>query len=173
MGQRVQLIIDLKIDDYENEGKTYRRMACYHNQWGIGKLIWKDVMCFLLTKKHITRQGYKFQDELSRAHLLDFTSDYLELQDFKTAKGRLKFFNEDVCNNNGAVILKLALDKYGYIKKGEIKIYAGYEESKTPFSKDISYREWFSLQNRGEYQDRRFDVSLLSLLDFYNVKIKY
>lgn len=180
MGQRTQLVIEVtKTEHNYKTGKdtTKKYVGSYHNQWGIGKMQLWDVMRFLTTY-YSGFEDYKLPEKLHKAYLMD---DEYVFKGSATPKRFIKWI-ESQDNNNGGILLKIKMDRYGNIESGKMYIFNDpeieyCEAHKKDLNADIDIRvnRYITLREYVLYTPEYFNTDFLTaftaLLRFYNIKI--
>lgn len=165
MGQRVQLLVKAKIVDTTS---VMEKVVCYHNQWGIGKNIWKDVIALLL--KNIRDDNdmigfpYKLVKGWNTNEADELEDDLLQIN-FDSKEDIEKFVNEHCDMDDGVVVLQVTTDQYGYIEQGKLTIYD------SDFN-EITYDTWYDVCSCREYQDEDFDAAFKHIAKMYNINYK-
>lgn len=180
MGQRTQMVIEVtKTEHNYKTGKDTKKkyLGSYHNQWGIGKMQLWDVMRFLTTYNSGLDE-YKLPERLHKAYLMDdkyvFTG--------KATPERVMDWFRTQDNNNGGMLLKVNVNKYGDVESGELYIFndpeqeASREYEKNPNAEpNYSVNRYISLREYilycPEYFNTDFLTAFTALLRFYNIKI--
>lgn len=174
MGQRTLTIINEK-SLINKVNKVGNEVFFLYSQWGIGKIIWEDLLEYYFTNKSRVKNDdikIKFPQ---RTH--DFTKYVLELLSktketivFSKATALTVFKNEWVDNNNGGLYVEVYRDKYEYIESVKVWVILGSEdtsEGEKPY-KAISFDRWCSRNSRYCTDDWKEPVR--QLLKFYNFK---
>lgn len=190
MGQRTQLVVEVtKTERNYDTGKDVKTkyLGSYHNQWGIGKMQLLDVMRFLTTYVDSCADEYKFPDRLHKGWLLP--EDQRPFKGKATPEKVMQWIHLTQDNNNGGMLLKVKMDRYGYIKSGELYIfndpeteYCRYTDKhpdedidwgKFKVERVISFVEYMNYdpQYFSGSENEAFVSAFLSLLRFYNIKI--
>ena len=174
MGQRTQMVVEvIKTDhDYKTDTNTEKRyLGSYHNQWGIGKMQLWDVMRFLTTYQS-GLEDYDLPKRLYKAYLMN--DDYVFTGE-ATPENVMNWF-ETQDNNNGGILLKVKMDRYGDIVSGELYIFNDPEMDahKHP-DEDFEVNRYISLWEYVQYNPEYFNTDFLTaftaLLRFFNIKI--
>lgn len=182
MGQRTQMVIEVtKTEHNYKTGKDTKKkyLGSYHNQWGIGKMQLWDVMRFLTTYNGDDYDGYKLPERLYKAYLMD---DKYVFTGAATPENVMNWINTSQDNNDGGILLKVNMDRYGMIESGELYIFndpemeASREYEKNPNAEpDYSVNRYISLREYVLYCPKYFNTDFLTaftaLLRFFNIKI--
>lgn len=180
MGQRTQMVVEVtKVEHNYKTGKDTKKkyLGSYHNQWGIGKMQLWDVVRFLTTYNNGCEE-YKLPERLYKAYLMDdkyvFTG--------KATPERVMDWFRTQDNNNGGMLLKVNVNRYGDVESGELYIFndpeieASREYEKNPNAEpNYSVNRYISLREYVLYCPEYFNTDFLTmftaLLRFYNIKI--
>lgn len=165
MGERVQLLVKAKIVDTTT---VTEKVVCYHNQWGIGKSIWKDVIALLFKNIRDDHDMIGFPYKLVKGwntNEVDELEDDLLQVDFDSKQDIEKFVNEHCDMDDGVVVLQVTTDRYGYIEQGKLTIYDG------DFN-EITYDTWYDICSCRECQDENFDMAFKHIAKMYNINYK-
>ena len=181
MGQRTQLVIEVTETKHNYKtGKDTKKkyIGSYHNQWGIGKMQLWDVIRFLTTYNG-DYEDYKLPERLHKAYLME---DKYIFGGRVTPERVMEWMNTSQDNNNGGILLKVKLNKYGDIESGELYIFNDPEqEARKEYEKNpnaeptynvnryISLREY--IMYCPGYFNTDFLTAFIALLRFYNIKI--
>jgi len=190
MGQRTQLVIEVTkpqrdYDTGKDVKKTY--VGSYHNQWGIGKMQLLDIMMFVNTYFCDCDEGIKFPERLSKGYLLNGKEYEVPFEGKATPEKVMKWINDTQDNNNGGMLLKIKMNRYGQIESGKLFIFNDPESegskyySEHPDADDKSFEvdrivrfvEYMNYDPRyfsGE-NNEAFVSSFLSLMKYYNIEI--
>jgi len=192
MGQRTQLVIEVtkpqrNYDTGKDVKKTY--VGSYHNQWGIGKMQLLDIMMFVNTYFCDCDGGIKFPEKLNKGYLLNGNEYEVPFEGKATPEKVMNWMRETQDNNNGGMLLKVKMDRYGHITSGELYIfndpeteYCRYTDAhpdedinwdKFKIERVIRFVEYLNYDPQyfsGE-RNESFVSAFLSLLRFYNIKI--
>ena len=181
MGQRTQMVVEVVKPEYSQKAKRYvtkRFVGSYHNQWGIGKMQLWDVMRFL-TNYNDGLADYELPKYLHKAYLME---DAYTFKGKPTPQAVMEWMNTTQDNNDGGILLKVKMDKYGVVDSGELYIFndpemgAHKEYEKNPKAEpDYSVNRYISLREYIMYCPEYFTVDFLTaftaLLRCYNIKI--
>lgn len=165
MGERVQLLVKAKIVDTT---AVTEKVVCYHNQWGIGKCIWKDVIALLLKNIRDDHDMVGFPYKLVKGWNTNEVDDLegdLSRVDFDSKQDIEKFVNEHCDMDDGVVVLQVTTDQYGYIEQGKLTIYD------SDFN-EITYDTWYDICSCRECQDENFDIAFKHIAKMYNINYK-
>lgn len=165
MGERVQLLVKAKIVDTT---AVTEKVVCYHNQWGIGKNIWKDVITLLLKNIRDDHDMVGFPYKLIKGWNTNDVDDLdgdLSRVDFNSKQDIEKFVNNHCDMDDGVVVLQVTTDRYGYIEQGKLTIYD------SDFN-EITYDTWYDICSCREYQDENFDTAFKHIAKMYNINYK-
>ena len=181
MGQRTKMVVEVTETkhNYKTGKDTKKRhLGSYYNQWGIGKMQLWDVIRFLTTYNGCC-EDYKLPERLHKAYLME---DKYIFGGKATPERVMEWMNTSQDNNNGGILLKVKLDKYGYIESGELYIFNDPEteacriHEKNPDA-ECSYNveRYVSLREYvlycPEYFNTDFLTAFTALLRFYNIEI--
>lgn len=165
MSESVQLLVKAKI---VNTTTVTEKVACYHNHWGIGKNIWKDVIALLFKNIRDDYSLIGFPHRLIgswNTNEADELEDDLLRVDFNSKQDIEKFVNGHCDMDDGVVVLQVTTDQYGYIEQGKLTVYDG------DFN-EITYDTWYDVCSCREYQDENFDAAFKCIAKMYNIKYK-
>lgn len=165
MGQRVQLLVKAKIVDTT---AVMEKAACYHNQWGIGKNIWKDVIALLLKNIRDDHGSIGFPYRLTdgwNTNEVDELEDALLRVDFDSKQDIENFVNNYCDMDNGVVVLQVTTNQYGYIEQGKLTVFD------SDFN-EITYDTWYDICSCRENQDEDFDTAFKHITKMYNINYK-
>lgn len=181
MGQRTQLVIEVTETKHNYKtGKDTKKkhIGSYHNQWGIGKMQLWDVMRFLTTYTN-GYEDYKLPERLYKAYLMD---DKYVFGGKATPERVMEWMNTSQDNNDGGILLKVELNRYGDVESGELYIFNDPEmeacqihkkdpnaECSYAVSRYVSLREY--ILYCPEYFNTDFLTMFTALLRFFNIKI--
>ena len=168
MGQRTQLIIQNIQPIQEEDGNVVNKVFTnvYHNQWGYGVLMLRDIINYITNKN-----GYKYErwvqpgaskpvTPTNCGGAFDITNEFeqhLDLSQKITSVAGFKQYAEMCDNNNGWVLLRLVRSVYGAIESGEYFFFKGSEECwdyngetqiEEPCSRVVSAREFIDASYR-------------------------
>ena len=165
MGQRVQLLVKAKIVDTTS---VTEKVACYHNQWGIGKNIWKDVITLLFKSIRNDNGSISFPHRLvsswNTTEVDELEGDLSQI-DFDSKQDIEKFVNSHCDMDDGVIVLQVTADQYGHIERGKLTIYD------SDFN-EITYDTWYDVCSCREYQDENFDTAFKCIAEMYNIDYK-
>lgn len=196
MGQRTNLIVEETLVD--KEGKFIaRKVFLYHDQWGYGEGMLKDAMSYILAKNScgfVNKYGDHDENSEIQAPEILFNA-FLINNEYQDEPARLKVLEttpintvQDVqdiihgfCdNNNGAIVLKITRDRFGYIQNGRYMLFKGSEDCEEPevaFSRVISLSEyekiWDFTDKEGKFHkvvSKEIISAFRSLCRYYEIK---
>lgn len=183
MGQRTQMVVEVtetKHNYKTDKDSRVKHIGSYHNQWGMAKMQLFDVMRFLTTYNG-DYEDYKLPEKLHKAWLMN---DEYVFKGKVTPERVMEWMNTTQDNNDGGVLLKVKMDRYGYIESGELYIFndperdysIAYErDPKSADGRDFKVDRYVTLLEYINYWPKYFNEEFLTaftaLLRFYNIKI--
>lgn len=168
MGQRTQLIIQniQPVEDENNNLVDQVFTNVYHNQWGYGIFMLRDIINYITNKNGYSYEKWKNPSQNKPetpencGGAFDITKEFEEDLDLSQLITSVQGFQQyaNMCdNNNGWVLLRIKRTKYGTIESGEYFFFKGSEECcdyngehlvEEPASRVVSVREFIDASYR-------------------------